>query len=436
MKGLLPGLLLTISASIVLAQPAVLDYRSCQSPVKNQKDRGTCTAFSVAACLETFPGLPADISEQYLYGALKTLDYDSALSVVERGGLLHYYKESLRKFGAFHESLMPYNPAQLDYEYTDPNLVQVIRESQTGPVSMLLKRSSAKAGITSEADVVWADDPGGQDVNLIKKLLQQGVKAVAISYRINVSEFSGLTKKNLHTIVPDSSFMVKDMKKDTSYYFWDARVKYGSGLVDKVKAGDLGIWTPFTLGGHAMTIVGYNTEGFIVKNSWGKNFGDNGYVVISYDYHRLLARRLFAIKKIQYLKPENYRAPDARMDIRLKVIPQPDNAGLSLSLFCVTDKTDPMMATAAYRVYGVKEGKRALLETQTALAPIAGDYNNSFEVKVLAGKMPLTGAASKLTTYEVEVLLPVAGNKPPLKKLYRNIRIQNNEYKAEGAGNL
>ena len=36
-------------------------------------------------------------------------------------------------------------------------------------------------------------------------------------------------------------------------------------------------------GGHAMTIVGYNEKGFIIRNSWGKNWGDNGYCIYPYE---------------------------------------------------------------------------------------------------------------------------------------------------------
>ena len=42
-------------------------------------------------------------------------------------------------------------------------------------------------------------------------------------------------------------------------------------------------------GYHAIAIVGYNNEGFIIRNSWGKDFGDNGYTVIPYeDYDKLM----------------------------------------------------------------------------------------------------------------------------------------------------
>ncbi len=43
------------------------------------------------------------------------------------------------------------------------------------------------------------------------------------------------------------------------------------------------------MGYHAIAIVGYDEEGFIIRNSWGDNFGDNGYVTIPYnDFKELI----------------------------------------------------------------------------------------------------------------------------------------------------
>ncbi len=36
-------------------------------------------------------------------------------------------------------------------------------------------------------------------------------------------------------------------------------------------------------GYHAIAIVGYNEDGFIIRNSWGQGFGNNGYTVIKYE---------------------------------------------------------------------------------------------------------------------------------------------------------
>lgn len=35
-------------------------------------------------------------------------------------------------------------------------------------------------------------------------------------------------------------------------------------------------------GGHCVTIVGYTTEGFIIRNSWGKKWMNNGHILIPY----------------------------------------------------------------------------------------------------------------------------------------------------------
>ena len=36
-------------------------------------------------------------------------------------------------------------------------------------------------------------------------------------------------------------------------------------------------------GWHAITIVGWNEKGYIIRNSWGTGYGDKGYVILSYD---------------------------------------------------------------------------------------------------------------------------------------------------------
>ena len=36
-------------------------------------------------------------------------------------------------------------------------------------------------------------------------------------------------------------------------------------------------------GGHAVCVVGYNKTGFIIRNSWGKNWNGDGHVIYPYD---------------------------------------------------------------------------------------------------------------------------------------------------------
>jgi C1A family cysteine protease len=37
------------------------------------------------------------------------------------------------------------------------------------------------------------------------------------------------------------------------------------------------------MGGHAMAVVGYNKQGFIIRNSWGEDWGDKGYTIYPYE---------------------------------------------------------------------------------------------------------------------------------------------------------
>lgn len=37
------------------------------------------------------------------------------------------------------------------------------------------------------------------------------------------------------------------------------------------------------IGGHAVLFVGYNKDGFILRNSWGEEFGDKGYTTFPYN---------------------------------------------------------------------------------------------------------------------------------------------------------
>jgi hypothetical protein len=49
--------------------------------------------------------------------------------------------------------------------------------------------------------------------------------------------------------------------------------------------GNLDEYLPTTArGGHAVALVGYSPDRFIVRNSWGTNWGDGGFAYASYDY--------------------------------------------------------------------------------------------------------------------------------------------------------
>lgn len=45
----------------------------------------------------------------------------------------------------------------------------------------------------------------------------------------------------------------------------------------------------FNGGGHAIALVGYTKDGFIIRNSWGEKYGNKGYAIIKYkDFDKIL----------------------------------------------------------------------------------------------------------------------------------------------------
>lgn len=68
-----------------------------------------------------------------------------------------------------------------------------------------------------------------------------------------------------------------------------ALVLYGPCYISfPTYSNNTNMWMPLhkgqkPTGGHAMTIVGYNKKGFIIRNSWGDKWGDKGYCYYPYD---------------------------------------------------------------------------------------------------------------------------------------------------------
>lgn len=54
--------------------------------------------------------------------------------------------------------------------------------------------------------------------------------------------------------------------------------------------GQYDFWRPNgeLRGGHATVLVGYNKDGFILKNSWGKYYGNEGYTIFPYEDFKYL----------------------------------------------------------------------------------------------------------------------------------------------------
>lgn len=110
------------------------------------------------------------------------------------------------------------------------------------------------------------------DVVPSKKLMKEGAEMRIKSYA-RVDKSVDEMKKALYVNGPLYISMSVRSFNRYDYKFW-------LPLVDG---------TDVNYGGHAISVVGYNDRGFIIQNSWGKNWGFGGYVTLPYseiDYIR------------------------------------------------------------------------------------------------------------------------------------------------------
>lgn len=434
MKKLIFSLIISTLSFSAFSQ-RIIDYRYCQSPVRNQGERGTCTAFAVAAVLETFAGVPANLSEQYLYACLQMTDYLDSNKTISPGGSILGYKNTLQQYGVIHESRLPYNKKQLETPDSAQRLVQLIMEAQEGPVSVLTKTGFAKTYVNTNDCQTFAYFQA-QDTALIKALLRKGHKAIAAGYYVNPAWGKWMHNRNL-VITPDSvGFFMSDAAKKI-YSFQTLKNMYGKNVWDSVnsyfsffKYKPYSFETFYQPQGHAITIVGYNDDGFIIKNSWGTDWGNNGYATLSYDYHMLFVSQALAINKISFSTPSpNTNLPPLFSDIRLKVIPGKPQEGISFSLFNLDEKYDPVFTSVKYQLYLINGATKKLLETRTVMAPLL-NYNCSFPVQMMKQKLLPISLINGTAHLQLKMTAHHAVSRTDIKRTYKNISIINTEYAA------
>lgn len=279
-------LLLTIGMS-GLAQSG-RDYRSFQSPVKNQANRGTCTAFSILAAMETLPGFPTDLSEQYVYAQVKMKHY-AEYAEYSQGAMLKYYIKIRKSDGTVREDLVPYNPEAPIWREEQSNFDKMKKDLGGTSLFNLLTIPDYTYQLSKKM-YQYRDISNAGDVEWIKKKLDEGFPVISVSYRMNSrywSQHAGSPKKKIDL---DDFLLVKHQDR---YYPYSTAMNMIPDLPAKIMTDKVQVGFSDTLlipdGGHAVCITGYDENGFLIKNSWGEEWGDKGYGWISFNYHRLLA---------------------------------------------------------------------------------------------------------------------------------------------------
>lgn len=206
-----------------------VDLRPSFTSVKDQGQQGACSAFALIGIYEFILNkekkFEYDLSESFLY--YNARDLDNNLSVnADTGSSFYYCIKSLETLGVCSENDCPYDDSVFNKKPSDTAY------------------NNAKDNMVAEAQNVELS------VNAIKSALEDGFP-VAVSFNLYDS------------FNPVNGFISRPT---------DQEIKEGAND-DKNRR-------------HAMVVCGFSDDQrvFIVRNSWGKTFGVNGYCYVPYSY--------------------------------------------------------------------------------------------------------------------------------------------------------
>jgi hypothetical protein len=252
------------------AAVTVVDHRRQESPVRNQGDRGACVAFAACADLEHMLRKADPASTQVLSTNLAYFWFmkeEQSTPCKDPGLATYKAAEYLTRHYVCAEGAWPYvstDPVDLSNQHKC-NLIDVppagvATKQGWGIKSFLLLPQGTEVTPNGSIDI--------RDTDTLERLLNEGHDIV------------------FGTIVA-----------------W--RNTDAAGIID-VRLGPAG-QPIFGAGGHALVMVGYRkpVSGpdtrpyFIVKNSWGTDYGHDGYLYMTYDYIRTYARYGYCTNEIQ-----------------------------------------------------------------------------------------------------------------------------------------
>ncbi|CAF1035104.1 unnamed protein product [Rotaria magnacalcarata] len=207
--------------------PPKVDLRSEMTAVEDQSQLASCTANCLAGAYEYLTkkanGRETDVSRLFIYYNARVKGNDSE-PITDSGCVMTDAIEALEEFGTCLESLWPYELARVNERPSDEAFDQ------------------AKAHRINEAIRVDID------LDQMKSCLAQGFP---IAFGIDLFRTFDEASKSGVVPMPDPNDGARE-----------------------------------THGSHAMLAVGYSdqSQAFIVRNSWGADWGDKGYCYIPYGY--------------------------------------------------------------------------------------------------------------------------------------------------------
>ena len=261
-----------------------IDLRSNFTAIRNQGPVGSCLSHALASIYEYFlrcNGLVApDLSELFLYYNARDID---GKADEDTGSTLQASMKSLAEQGICDEREWPYNPSNFN-----------VKPSEAAYQDALTRKVKTSLNVELNADAV-------------KSALEDGLP-VAISLNLYESFTTGA-----HGFIPMPS---ADEKQSEEH------------------------------GRHAMVICGFSDEQkvFVVRNSWGLDFGDNGYCYIPYAYIANPALTNWAAVIKEIVTAENVDGPSRVIDNKVFSIKDEKRSHVN---FDHTDAEMTLMATQA-----------------------------------------------------------------------------------------
>lgn len=206
--------------------PKSADLKKYFPPIKNQGKQGACSSFSLTSVFEYFINNEThqndDMSEAYVYYNAREIQGDTS---IDEGANLYNVIRGMASKGVCLEELCPYDSSVFD------------------------KRPSDEAYEDGKGHTVTTAKDIPISVETVKSAINDGYPVVGC-FRI-----------------------FESLQENTSGYIPMPTDNERSSEEEKF---------------HAMVICGYNDKHghFIVRNSWGTDFGDKGYCYLPYSYLR------------------------------------------------------------------------------------------------------------------------------------------------------
>ncbi len=205
--------------------PAIVDLRPFMTPVENQSNSNSCTANAMAGAYEYLDnrinGQASDVSRLFIYYNARALDGGDTQE--DEGTYLSNCVKVVRKYGACSEQTWPFNLKQIKAK---------------PPKSAYQEGAQFRIEDAAAVDI---------DLDTMRSCLAEGYPFV---FGLQLFEsFNGAGGNGGLVPMPDPDTEKHD-------------------------------------GGHAMLCVGYSDPDriFIIRNSWGDEWGDAGYCYVPYDY--------------------------------------------------------------------------------------------------------------------------------------------------------